>query len=133
MVRSRTAQQSWRLRPLAERVAALKSAAKEMLAPARRGRSSSRTSEMGKVEVEGLFNEALGPLDAVSGWAGVVEARDVAPRASRLNPISFPKKSAHVDLVPRGVVGVIAPWNFPVAGLYRADPAGAPHRQRRRR
>ena len=37
----------------------------------------------------------------------------------RLNPLSFAHKRAHVDLVPRGVIGVIAPWNFPVAGLYR--------------
>jgi succinate-semialdehyde dehydrogenase/glutarate-semialdehyde dehydrogenase len=25
-----------------------------------------------------------------------------------------------VDLVPRGVIGIIAPWNYPVAGLYRS-------------
>src|SRR5262249_35132799 len=28
-------------------------------------------------------------------------------------------KRAWVDAVPRGVVAVIAPWNFPIAGLYR--------------
>jgi succinate-semialdehyde dehydrogenase/glutarate-semialdehyde dehydrogenase len=38
----------------------------------------------------------------------------------RLNPMSFPKKRAYVDLVPRGVIGVIAPWNYPIAGLYRS-------------
>jgi acyl-CoA reductase-like NAD-dependent aldehyde dehydrogenase len=114
---ARTAQWSWRLEPLRVRVAALKRAAKTMLR--RRAEVIALAkSEMGKVEAEGLFNEALGPLDTVSGWASVV-AKGTARRKVRLNPIAFPKKRAHVDYVPRGVVGVIAPWNFPVAGLYR--------------
>ena len=116
VARARAAQAHWRLRPLSERVRHLKSAAKEMLA--RRGEVIELArDEMGKVEVEGIFNEALGPLDTVSGWAGVVEG--AIGRRVGLNPLAFPKKSARVDLVPRGVVGIIAPWNFPVAGLYR--------------
>ena len=38
----------------------------------------------------------------------------------RLNPVSFPGKRAYIEQIPRGVIGVIAPWNFPIAGLYRA-------------
>ena len=116
--RARTAQQRWRLESLSTRVAALTRAAKTML----RRRSeviALAADEMGKVEAEGLFNEALGPLETVKGWARVVEAA-TARRAVRLNPINFPRKQAYVDLVPRGVVGVIAPWNYPVAGLYRS-------------
>ena len=75
--------------------------------------------ELGKVEIEGLFNEALGPLETVAGWIKVVE-RATATRSVRLNPLSFPRKTAQVDFVPRGVIGVIAAWNFPVAGLYRS-------------
>ncbi len=106
----------WRLRPLAERVAALKSAAKEMLARRAEVIELARV-EMGKVTVEGILNEALGPLDTLSGWAGVIEG--AIGREVRLSPLAWPKKSARVDLVPRGVVGIIAPWNFPVAGLER--------------
>jgi acyl-CoA reductase-like NAD-dependent aldehyde dehydrogenase len=118
VARARAVQQRWKLEPLRTRVAALERAAKTML----RRRSeviALAAEEMGKVEAEGLFNEALGPLDTVKGWAHVVETA-TARRHVRLNPISFPRKRAHVDLVPRGVVGVIAPWNFPVAGLYRS-------------
>jgi acyl-CoA reductase-like NAD-dependent aldehyde dehydrogenase len=118
VARARAAQPRWALEPLAERVAALRRAAKEML----RRRSeviALARDEMGKVDAEGLFNEALGPLDTVNGWARVVEA-GTARRTVRLNPVSFPRKSAHVDHVPRGVVGIIAPWNYPVAGLYRS-------------
>ncbi|HUB05705.1 MAG TPA: aldehyde dehydrogenase family protein, partial [Myxococcales bacterium] len=65
------------------------------------------------------FNEGLGPLETVRGWAGVVQ-RAARTRTVRLNPVSFPRKHAEVEYVPRGVIGIIAPWNFPVAGLYRS-------------
>jgi acyl-CoA reductase-like NAD-dependent aldehyde dehydrogenase len=115
---ARDAQQRWKLEPLSTRVAALTRAAKSML----RRRSeviALAADEMGKVEAEGIFNEALGPLDTLKGWARVVE-EGATRRTVRLNPVNFPRKHAHVDYVPRGVVGVIAPWNYPVAGLYRS-------------
>ena len=116
VAKSRAAQEHWRHRPFADRVAALKRAAKEILA--RRGEAIELARvEMGKVEVEGIFNETLGSLDIVSGWAGVVE-RGIG-RSVWLNPLFFPKKRARVDMVPRGVIGVIAPWNYPVVGLTR--------------
>jgi acyl-CoA reductase-like NAD-dependent aldehyde dehydrogenase len=51
-------------------------------------------------------------------WIRVVEEA-TRRRHVFLNPLSFPRKTAYVDLVARGVIGVIAPWNFPAAGLYR--------------
>jgi len=118
VARARAAQYEWHLLPLGERVGAVTRAADRMLRRRAEVIALAR-EEMGKVDVEGLFNEALGPLDTVKGWARVV---DQATRRQRtwLNPISFPRKSAYVDLVARGVVGIIAPWNYPVAGLYRS-------------
>ena len=115
---ARAAQERWRLLPLSDRADALEQAAKAMLR--RRAEIIALVhDEIGKVEAEGIFNEALGPLDTVKGWIKVV-TRATARQAVRLNPLSFPGKTAYVDLIPRGVVGVIAPWNYPVAGLYRA-------------
>jgi len=118
VARARHAQEYWKLRPLPERVAALKRAAKEMLRRRQEVIDLVR-SELGRVPVEGLFIEALGPLEVLSGFSKVVRAA-AHPRRVRLNPMSFPKKRAEVQLVPRGVVGVIAPWNYPAAGLYRS-------------
>ncbi len=116
--KARSAQERWRLQPLRERADALRVAAKDMLR--RRAEIIELVhAEIGKVAAEGIFNEALGPLDTVSSWIKIV-AKATARETVRLNPVSFPGKTAHVDLVPRGVVGVIAPWNYPVAGLYRA-------------
>src|SRR5215831_4242528 len=116
--RARDAQEAWGHTPFAERVDCLQRAAREMLV--RRSEVIQLVEqEIGKVHAEALFNEALGPLDAVKGWASVL-GRALAHRRVPLNPLGFPGKRAWVDAVPRGVVAVIAPWNFPIAGLYRA-------------
>jgi len=116
--RARDAQEAWGHTPLDERVECLLRAAREMLA--RRAEVMDLVEqEIGKVHAEALFNEALGPLDAVKGWASVLRPA-LARRRASLNPLGFPGKRAWVELLPRGVVAVIAPWNFPVAGLYRS-------------
>jgi acyl-CoA reductase-like NAD-dependent aldehyde dehydrogenase len=115
--RARRAQRIWRNQPYEERVAALKRAAKRMLEQ-RTEILSLVKIEVGKVDVDAMFTEALGPLDSVSGWSRVV-GKALKKKVS-LNPLSFPKKRAHIELVPRGVIGVIAPWNYPVSGLYRS-------------
>jgi acyl-CoA reductase-like NAD-dependent aldehyde dehydrogenase len=116
--RARGAQYEWNLKPLDERAAALTRAARDMLRRRQEVADLTR-AEMGKGSIEGIWNEALGPIDSVRGWVRVVE-RETRRRRVFLNPLSFPRKSAHVDLVARGVIGVIAPWNYPVAGLYRS-------------
>ncbi|HEY1536797.1 MAG TPA: aldehyde dehydrogenase family protein, partial [Polyangiaceae bacterium] len=114
---ARLAQPEWASFSLSQRFSALQRAAKAML----RDRDTVLAlakEEMGKHEVEGLFTEALGPLETLKSWLRVFERAQSRP--IRLSLLSFPGKSARVELVPRGVVGVIAPWNYPVAGLYRA-------------
>jgi len=114
---ARLVQPEWASRSVEERAAALERAAKRML----RDRQSLLhlvKEEMHKHEVEALFTEALGPLDAVKSWKKII-ARARSRRVF-MNPMVFPKKRARIDMVPRGVVGIIAPWNFPVSGLYRS-------------
>lgn len=114
---ARLAQPEWAARSLDERYRLMTRAARAML----RDRATVlrlAKAEMGKHEVEGAFTEALGPLDTVRAWRRVVAQNQL--EQVRLNPLGFPKKRAHVELVPRGLVGVIAPWNYPVAGLYRS-------------
>lgn len=115
---AREVQPRWWETPLYRRIDALEAAARTMLERREEVITLAR-DEIGKLEVDGLFTEALGPLDTVKGWARVVREA-TARRPVRLNPLAFPGKRARIDVVPRGVVGVIAPWNFPAAGLYRA-------------
>lgn len=118
VLRARRAQDSWRVMTLDQRAARLRDAAKAMLARRHEAIELVR-SEIGKCDAEAIFNETLGPLDTVQGWVRVLEATPSREKVS-LNPVGFPGKRAWVDLVPRGVVGVIAPWNYPIAGLYRS-------------
>jgi acyl-CoA reductase-like NAD-dependent aldehyde dehydrogenase len=114
---ARLAQPEWAARSLDERSRLITKAARAML----RDRAtvlSLAKAEMGKHEVEGAFTEALGPLDTVRAWRRLI-ARSAVEEV-RLNPLGFPKKRAQIELVPRGLVAVIAPWNYPVAGLYRS-------------
>ena len=118
VARARAAQAAWGQKPFSERLPHFRRAAREMLA--RRNEVIALVEEeTGKVEAEAIFNEALGPLDAVKGWAGVLKPA-LKQRKVRLNPVSFPGKRAFVDSIPRGVVAIIAPWNYPVSGLYRS-------------
>jgi acyl-CoA reductase-like NAD-dependent aldehyde dehydrogenase len=115
--RARTAQNAWAERPFEQRVESLRRAARAMLADRDEVLALMR-EEVGKLEVDALMSEVLGPLDQVNSWAGVV-GRAARRKRVLLNPINFPKKKAWIDRVPRGVVGIVAPWNYPVATLYR--------------
>lgn len=38
----------------------------------------------------------------------------------KLSPIDFPGKSIRVEQCPRGVIGIIAPWNYPISNFYKS-------------
>ena len=38
----------------------------------------------------------------------------------KLSPLDWPGKSAYVEQLPRGVVGIIAPWNYPLSNFYKS-------------
>jgi len=114
---ARLVQPEWASRTVEQRAAALERAAKRMLRE-RHTLVPLVKEEMGKHEVEGLFTEGVGTLDAVKAWKRIVKR--ASSRRVFLNPIAFPKKRARIAMVPRGVIGIIAPWNFPVSGLYRS-------------
>ena len=114
---AKRAQSTWQTYSVDARAARLKEAAKAMLKN-RDEITELVTREVGKIPVDALFNEGLGTLDTVKAWVPIVKAH--AEKKVALNPIAFPKKRARIVLEPRGVVGVIAPWNYPVAGLYRS-------------
>lgn len=76
-------------------------------------------AETGKPEAEVWLHE-LGPVaDLAAYWSKegpLLLGRESVP----FDPISYPGKDAVIERVPRGVVGLITPWNFPVAIPTRA-------------
>jgi acyl-CoA reductase-like NAD-dependent aldehyde dehydrogenase len=114
---ARAVQPAWAKKPVGDRIDALKRAAKRMLDD-RATILAILLSEIGKFEVDGIFSEALGPLDVVTQWGGVVK-KGLGRKRVFLNPLGFPGKKASHRLVPRGVIGCITPWNYPIATFFR--------------
>ena len=111
--RARGAQQKWASLSVARRARALRAF---QVAVMKRGDELQATlaSETGKTEAEGWLHEVLPTADLAEFWCeeGPEYLRSSAPS---LDPINYPGKSASIERVPRGVVGLITPWNFPVA------------------
>jgi acyl-CoA reductase-like NAD-dependent aldehyde dehydrogenase len=76
-------------------------------------------AECGKPEGESWTAEVLPNADLVEHWVDHVE-KELEPEEVELDPLNFPGKSGAIHAVPRGVVALITPWNFPVAIPLRA-------------
>ncbi|MFO0727760.1 MAG: aldehyde dehydrogenase family protein [Myxococcota bacterium] len=126
VARAKAAQPGWVALGFEARAALLKQAAKRMV-ERREDVVALMREEVGKYPADVLMSEALAPLDSLLQWIGIAK-KALAPRPVGLNPVAFPGKKARVELEPRGVIGVIAPWNFPLAyfmkPLYPALLAG---------
>ncbi|HEV8354105.1 MAG TPA: aldehyde dehydrogenase family protein [bacterium] len=105
---ARGAYESWRRFPAPRRAEILYRAA-EMLVAKKEDLARLMTQEMGKVlpEARGDVQEAIDMTYFVAG-----EGRRLHGYTS---PSEMPHKAAYCLRVPLGVVGVITPWNFPMA------------------
>ncbi|MCC7534967.1 MAG: aldehyde dehydrogenase family protein [Deltaproteobacteria bacterium] len=111
--RARKAQIDWSARPIDERCEALLALRDAVLA---KGDELVATlcKEGGKVEAEAWLADVLPTADVVEYWA--YEGRhELLARDLELDPLSYPGKRGRTERVPRGVIGVISPWNLPVA------------------
>ena len=68
------------------------------------------TRENGKTRNESLFMEVLPVADATHWYAN--NARKLL-KDEKLSLHMFPHKKSYVRFYPRGVIGIIAPWNYP--------------------
>ena len=111
--RAKDAQAGWADKPPSARVRALRKAKRALLAASE---EIARTiaEEVGKPEIEALLAEVSPTADLFDFWCDSIEDA-LEPDEVALDPLSFPGKSARTERVPRGVVALITPWNFPVA------------------
>lgn len=114
---AREAQRRWGALTLAERERAVLALGRRIL-ERREEALALLADEMGRGPAESLIGELTFIVDYTKG--AVAEARQaLRPRKVRLNPVNFPGKSAVIEAVPRGVVGVIEPWNYPLLQFYK--------------
>jgi acyl-CoA reductase-like NAD-dependent aldehyde dehydrogenase len=117
VARARVAQKQWESLSFSDRAARLKAACKAML-KRRQEVVDLLAQEIGKYPADTLMSEALGPLDYLNNWIKVVRPY-LRPRRLPISALAFPGKQGFVEILPRGVIGIIAPWNFPLAYFFK--------------
>ncbi len=111
--RARRVQAEWAEKPIRQRCAQLRRLG-EVLYARRQEIAELVTRETGKPRVEALFADVLISLDA-AGYYAKRAARMLRPeRVPHHNP-AVKAKSGLLRYEPYGVIGVISPWNYPLA------------------
>lgn len=116
--RARETQHAWSLIPLTDRAAILRKAARRLLERAEEV-AQILEDENGRPKAESLLSEIIPSADLFSFWTTkgpLLLQGDGVP----IDPLTFPKKRGVIERVPRGVVGAITPWNFPLMLPLRA-------------
>lgn len=115
--RARSAQKEWAARSFKDRCRALREFATNVLERADEI-AEIVSLETGKSVDEILLNEVSGIVEYQK--LAVKEAKAaLKPVKVSISSIAYPGKSAVVEPVPRGVVGIIAPWNYPLSIFYK--------------
>jgi acyl-CoA reductase-like NAD-dependent aldehyde dehydrogenase len=110
VARARKAQAAWAVLPVEERVARL-GRLRDAIAERAEDLVEVISRECGKPRHEALMHEVTTLLDLI-GWVCKSAPDALAPE--RLTPHLMKHRGAEVRHVPRGVVGVVSPWNFPL-------------------
>ncbi len=114
LARARAAQPVWALLPFAERARALRRFARALRDD--RELIDTLVAESGKVRYEAELIELFYTLELTRYFTGRAGRRALADQIA--HPLIFANKQARVVHHPRGVVGVIGPWNFPLLNNY---------------
>lgn len=116
--KARQAQTAWAELTLEARVKAVKKVKSRVLDQAE-ALAALIHREVGKPEVEAILGEVLPTADVIDYWTANIEEHLEALEVE-IDPIAYPGKSGVIERVPRGVIAVIMPWNFPLALPFRA-------------
>lgn len=113
LARARRAQAEWSEQPLRNRCALLR-ALREVIYQRREEIANIVTRESGKPRVEALFADVLVSLDTADYYGAQAGELLRTERVPHHNP-AVKAKSGWLHYEPYGVIGVISPWNYPLA------------------
>jgi acyl-CoA reductase-like NAD-dependent aldehyde dehydrogenase len=77
------------------------------------------SQETGRSQTECMMSEVVGLMDYLRA-AHRAAIKALAPEKIKLSVLDYPGKSVVVEAIPRGVVGIIAPWNFPLSNFWKS-------------
>jgi acyl-CoA reductase-like NAD-dependent aldehyde dehydrogenase len=110
VARARKAQRAWAVLPVPERSARVMRL-RDALAQRADELVETLARECGKPRHEALVHEVTSLLDLVA-WSCKNAPEALAPQHLALHLMKH--RTSEVHFVPRGVVGVVSPWNFPL-------------------
>jgi succinate-semialdehyde dehydrogenase/glutarate-semialdehyde dehydrogenase len=113
VARARQAQLWWSQIPLRRRAAVLRRLAK-LLAAERESLARVITAESGKPLEEALLSDVMVAADAAGFCAGNAASVLRTQSIPHANP-AMRLKRGRLSFVPLGVIGIIAPWNYPLS------------------
>ncbi|MFL5307796.1 MAG: aldehyde dehydrogenase family protein [Polyangia bacterium] len=114
VARARAAQPGWAALPFAQRARALRRLARALRDDA--DLVDTLVAENGKTRYEAELFEVFYTMEVTRYFTGRAGRRALADQL--VHPLIFANKRARVVRHPRGVVGVIGPWNFPLLNNY---------------
>jgi acyl-CoA reductase-like NAD-dependent aldehyde dehydrogenase len=115
---ARTAQRNWAALPLSARADAIHTLGQAVLAKADEV-AKVMSSETGRSVLECKASE-LTSLAPYVDTAIAIAKQVLKPSKVRLSALDFPGKKGVTEAVPRGVIGIIAPWNYPLGNFWKS-------------
>lgn len=112
MRQARVAQPAWAALPLQERVGFMQRIG-DYLVDHADAMSDIIAQDVGKTRIDALVTEVLPSAMAVNYYAKNAQ-RLLRPRKLRAASVLFLNKRSRIFRVPFGVIGIIAPWNYPL-------------------
>lgn len=111
--RARAAQSAWAAQRVAQRAALISKLADRLYAR-RSELAACVTRETGKPAVEALYGDVLISIDAAKYYAKHAASFLRGQRVPHHN-LALKAKSAQLLFEPYGIIGIISPWNYPLA------------------
>lgn len=115
---ARAAQPAWAALPQSAREKAVRGFAAKLLERREEGMQV-MADETGRDPVECLMSDLVS-AGAFAEAAIRASRKALAKEPIALSALDYPGKRAYIEAVPRGVVGIIAPWNYPVGNFFKS-------------
>lgn len=115
---AQNAQQAWSSLSLKERVTVLRKVRNEFAASSDKI-IKALSAEIARPEAESWFAEIISNVELFDYWLSN-GGQFIQTEKLKLNPLNYPGKQARIEYLPKGVIGLITPWNFPVAIALRS-------------
>jgi acyl-CoA reductase-like NAD-dependent aldehyde dehydrogenase len=115
---ARSAQVAWSAIPLGSRADAMRALGQAVLAKADEA-AKVMSMETGRSTTECKASELTSLVPYIETAIEVAKGA-LKPSKVHLSMLDFPGKKGVTEAVPRGVVGIIAPWNYPLGNFWKS-------------